>query len=68
MPCEKELQELAMALRRGSRYFKGSWVHAYLHRKEGDQDNAAYWYSRAGKPVCREPLDAEWLSIVGALL
>ena len=32
---------------------------AYLHRKEGDQDNAAYWYSRAGKPVCREPLDLE---------
>ena len=38
----------------------GSWVHAYLHPKEGDQGNAAYWYSRAGKPVCREPLDAEW--------
>jgi hypothetical protein len=47
---------------------EGSWVHAYLHRKEGDQGNAAYWYSRAGKPVCREPLDAEWLSIVKALL
>ena len=47
---------------------EGSWVHAYLHRKEGDQSNAAYWYSRAGKPVCREPLDAEWLSIVTALL
>ena len=42
----------------------GSWVHAYLHRKEGDQGNAAYWYNRAGKPFCREPLDAEWLSIV----
>jgi hypothetical protein len=46
----------------------GSWVHAYLHRKEGDHSNAAYWYSRAGKPVCREPLDAEWISIVRALL
>jgi len=46
----------------------GSWVHAYLHRKEGDQSNAAYWYNRAGKPVCREPLDAEWLNIVSALL
>ena len=46
----------------------GSWVHAYLHRKEGDQSNAAYWYSRAGKPVCREPLDAEWLSIARDLL
>ena len=46
----------------------GSWVHAYLHRKEGDQSNAAYWYSRAGKPVCRESLDAEWLGIVKGLL
>jgi len=47
---------------------EGSWVHAYLHRKEGDHSNAAYWYSRAGKPVCREPLDAEWRSIVKGLL
>jgi hypothetical protein len=47
---------------------EGSWVHAYLHRKEGDQHNAAYWYRRAGKPVCRESLDAEWLSIVRDLL
>ena len=46
----------------------GSWVHAYLHRKEGDQGNAAYWYRRAEKPVCREPLEAEWLNIVNALL
>ena len=46
----------------------GSWVHAYLHRKEGDQGNAAYWYRRAGKPVCREPLDTEWLGIVKTLL
>jgi hypothetical protein len=46
----------------------GSWVHAYLHRKEGDQGNAAYWYSRAGKPVSREPIDSEWTSIVRALL
>jgi hypothetical protein len=47
---------------------EGSWVHAYLHRKEGDQGNADYWYGRAGKPVCREPLDAEWISIVSDLL
>jgi hypothetical protein len=46
----------------------GSWVHAYLHRKEGDQGNATYWYSRAGKPVCREPLGAEWDSIVTHLI
>ena len=47
---------------------EGSWVHAYLHRKERDQGNAAYWYGRAAKSVCREPLDAEWLSIVRDLL
>ena len=46
----------------------GVRVHAYLHRKEGDQGNAAYWYARAGKAVCRESLDDEWLSIVKGLL
>ncbi|HZP59216.1 MAG TPA: hypothetical protein VFB27_02750 [Opitutaceae bacterium] len=29
----------------------GAWVHAYLHRKEGDEGNAGYWYARAGRPV-----------------
>jgi len=46
----------------------GSWVHAYLHRKEGDQANAAYWYRRAGKPVCRDTLEVEWTTIASALL
>lgn len=46
----------------------GPCDHGYLHRKEGDQSNAAYWYSRAGKPLCREPLDVEWLGIVKTLL
>lgn len=46
----------------------GAWVHAYLHRKEGDQGNAEYWYHRAGKPVCAVPLETEWLQIVRALL
>jgi len=46
---------------------EGSWVHAYLHRKEGDQTNAAYWYSRASKPVSVEPLDKEWRGIVNEL-
>ena len=47
---------------------EGSWVHAYLHRKEGDQGNATYWYGRAGQPVSRQPLEAEWLNIVSDLL
>ena len=38
----------------------GMAVHAYLHRKEGDQENAIYWYRRAGKPVCDAPFGAEW--------
>jgi len=46
----------------------GAWVHAYLHRKEGDAANAAYWYRRAGQAVCRDPLDQEWESIVSAFL
>ena len=47
---------------------EGSWIHAYLHRKEGDAGNAAYWYRRAGKPVAAGALEAEWDAIAGALL
>lgn len=47
---------------------EGAWVHAYLHRKEGDAGNAAYWYSRAGKAVSRSSHDEEWEEIVKALL
>ncbi len=46
----------------------GDWVHAYLHRKEGDAGNAAYWYRRAGKPVCKTSLGEEWTAIAEALL
>jgi hypothetical protein len=46
----------------------GSWVHAYLHRKEGDTSNAGYWYRRACKPPARSSLDQEWAEIVEFLL
>src|ERR1044072_8169041 len=46
----------------------GSWVHAYLHRKEGDASNAAYWYGRAGKPQSHIPLEGEWAEIVRDLV
>lgn len=45
-----------------------AWVHAYLHRKEGDSVNARYWYGRSGQPECKAELDAEWDEIVSELL
>ena len=44
-----------------------AWVHAYLHRVEGDLSNAGYWYRRAGKPVAKDSLEGEWERIVSAL-
>jgi hypothetical protein len=41
-----------------------SWIHAYLHRKEGDIANADYWYSRAGKTRPAVSLTEEWEDIV----
>jgi hypothetical protein len=46
----------------------GAWVHAYLHRREGDIANAGYWYRRAGRRAAAGPLDDEWRAIVGDLL
>jgi hypothetical protein len=46
----------------------GAWVHAYLHRVEGDMRNAAGWYGRAKKPVATAPLPEEWETIARALL
>ena len=46
----------------------GAWVHAYLHRKEGDLSNAGYWYQRAGKLQARMAFEEEWAEIVSSLL
>jgi hypothetical protein len=46
----------------------GAAVHAYLHRKEGDASNAAYWYRRAGRKVASGTLAEEWEALVGELL
>lgn len=46
----------------------GSWVHAYLHRKEGDLSNASYWYRRAGRTRPSVPPEEEWAQIAGELL
>ena len=47
----------------------GDWIHAYLHRVEGDLGNAAYWYRRAGKPAKgKESLEEEWEELVTLFL
>jgi len=45
-----------------------AWIHAYLHRKEGDSGNARYWYHRAGKRFPSISLQEEWEEITAALL
>lgn len=47
---------------------KAAWIHAYLHRKEGDTGNARYWYNRAGKKYPSLTLQQEWEDIVKELL
>ncbi len=46
----------------------GAWVHAYLHRKEGDASNASYWYSCANRSVPKVTLEEEWDQITSELL
>jgi hypothetical protein len=45
-----------------------AWVHAYLHRKEGDLENARYWYRKAKRPEATGALDDEWSMIAATLL
>ena len=46
----------------------GAWVHAHLHRVEGDLGNARYWYRQAAQPEATDSLDAEWIRITTELL
>lgn len=48
--------------------WEGAWVHAYLHRWEGDEANARYWYRRAGRPFCDGSLEEEWQQLFQALV
>ncbi|HXW40975.1 MAG TPA: hypothetical protein VEK75_07220 [Xanthobacteraceae bacterium] len=45
-----------------------AWVHAHLHRVEGDLDNARYWYRQARREPAVGDLGAEWAAITAALL
>ncbi len=60
--------EIAHSIAQNDHSTNGSWIHAYLHRKEGDAFNAEYWYRRAGKPPCDKSFETEWVEIVTALL
>ncbi len=46
---------------------ESAWIHAYLHRVEGDRANAGYWYHRARKPECHTSLKDEWQVIYNGL-
>ena len=48
--------------------FDGDWIHAYLHRKEGDLSNASYWYSRIGRSRPNITLEEEWEELANHLL
>jgi hypothetical protein len=63
-----QAHKIAQAIVQTEESTDAAWVHAYLHRKEGDAANSAYWYSRAHQPRCSLPLDEEWKQIVSALL
>ena len=60
--------EAAHGAAQSDRSRDGSWVHAHLHRVEGDLANAGYWYRRAGLPASDAPLDEEWEEIAATLL
>ncbi len=47
---------------------EAAWVHAYLHRVEGDLPNARYWYGQAKRAVATGTLEAEWTAISADLL
>jgi hypothetical protein len=46
----------------------GDWVHAYLHRVEGDPNNAVYWYARAKEPFFEGDLEDEWTHLLENLI
>jgi hypothetical protein len=60
--------EAAHESAQGDETAEAAWVHAYLHRREGDLGNAAYWYRRAGRPMPKGDVKSEWGQIARELL
>ena len=63
----KEDWQAAHELVDGQNDEHSKWIHAYLHRKEGDDWNAGYWYRQAGKPFPEISLKEEHQTLVAAL-
>jgi len=59
--------EKAHELAQAANSKEGDWVHGFLHRKEGDEFNASYWYDKAGKTKHKGTLVEEWQAIVQEL-
>ena len=60
--------DAAHRISQGDTSTDSSWVHAYLHRKEGDLGNASYWYRNAGRSLPDISLEEEWEYIAMDLL
>ena len=58
--------DAAHAVAQGIAGADGAWLHAYLHRKEGDPGNAGYWYRRAGRAPATGTLEEEWQELAAA--
>ena len=59
--------DLAHQIAQEAGSLEGDWVHAYLHRVEGDLSNASYWYRRAGRKMPEATLEEEWAELVDTL-
>ena len=64
----KDDWEQAHIVAQGDKSAEAAWVHAHLHRIEGDLRNAAYWYDRAGKPEATGEISDERAALLAALL
>jgi hypothetical protein len=60
--------DTAHGIVQGDACINAAWVHAYLHRLEGDPGNAGYWYNRAGRQAQEGSLANEWDIIARAML
>jgi len=60
--------DIAHGLVQGDASREAAWVHAHLHRVEGDLSNAAYWYAVARQPQARDAIEVEWARIASTLI